>query len=448
MSNNPVISIVPFDFEDERQKGKPQLSTTIKHIVNGKETIPLIETPFMFHQYSKFASIKYYSPDQRNFLKLEYPKDQPNCNIVKEKIAEYDTYIKNHIENFLQKYAKLYTATKCVKEPTVDDDDELMQEESKGPKEREAYTKIKFNTTYSYYYKDSGLRLERDNAGIVSKAIRESLKKNKDKKNLEGLVFTLNVKDEEKTVKKVFSYTDIEERKELCTKIYVRKLSSFNDDVKKILEKAELTEEDEQTLEKLGGEPTEVDVRTGEDLDPHYRGNCYVRFIIKPYRVWAARNKDESGKRKMGIQFQALQMEIIQLPYNSDNSVKNVYTKYSFGKNKNSSSEVDKLLIKPDPIMDTNTIVTKKFDNKSDPIMDSNTIVSKKFDNKSNEELKKEESKKIESVKQTKTVVVEESEDESEDEDSEEDSDDSEEVEVKPVSKGKQVVSKTPLKKK
>jgi hypothetical protein len=414
-SNKPIIRIEPFDFEDEKQKGKPQLSTIVKYIVNGKETTPLIETPFIYHQYSKFASTKYYSPEQRNFLKLEYYKDQPNCNIVKETIGTFDTYVENNIKEFIHKYFNLYTPTKCVKAPSADDDDELMQEESKGPKE--AYTKIKFNTTYSYYYKDSGLRLERDNAGIVSKAIREALKKNKDKKNLEGLVFTLNIKDNEKTVKKVFSYTDIEERKELCTKIYVRKLSTFDDNVKKILEKAELTEEDEQTLEKLGGEPTEIDVRTGEDLDPHYRGNCYVRFIIKPYRVWAARNKDENGKRKMGIQFQALQMEIIQLPYNNDNSVKNVYTKYSFGKNKNSSTEVDKLLIKPDPLMDSNTIVSKKVE----PI--------------------KEEKK------QTKTVVVEESESEESDE-SEEDSDASEEVEVKPVAKGKQVVSKTPLKKK
>ena len=415
MSHNPVISIVPFDFEDEKQKGKPQLSTIVKYIVNGKETTPLIETPFIYHQYNKFASSKFYSPDKRDFIKLEYFKDQPNCNIVKETVGTFDTYVENNIKEFIHKYFNLYTPTKCVKAPSADDDDELMQEESKGPKE--AYTKIKFNTTYSYYYKDSGLRLERDNAGIVSKAIREALKKNKDKKNLEGLVFTLNIKDNEKTVKKVFSYTDIEERKELCTKIYVRKLSTFDDNVKKILEKAELTEEDEQTLEKLGGEPTEIDVRTGEDLDPHYRGNCYVRFIIKPYRVWAARNKDENGKRKMGIQFQALQMEIIQLPYNNDNSVKNVYTKYSFGKNKNSSTEVDKLLIKPDPLMDSNTIVSKKVE----PI--------------------KEEKK------QTKTVVVEESESEESDE-SEEDSDASEEVEVKPVAKGKQVVSKTPLKKK
>jgi hypothetical protein len=409
------ITIIPFDFEDEKQKGKPQLSTVVKQIVNGKETIPLIETPFIYHQYSKFASSKFYSPDQRNFLKLEYFKDQSNCDIVRQLISAYDTCVKDTRGAILGKYDKLYTYIDAVKVP-ADDDDELMQEESKGPKE--AYTKIKFNTTYSYYYKESGLRLERDNSGIVSKAIREALKKNKDKKNLEGLVFTLNVKDNnEKTIKKVFSYTDIEERKELCTKIYVRKLSSFNDDVKNILGKAELTEEDEQTLEKLGGEPTEVDVRTGEDLDPHYRGNCYVRFIIKPYRVWAARNKDENGKRKMGIQFQALQMEIIQLPYNSDNSVKNVYTKYSFGKNKNSTTEVDKLLIKPDPIMDTNTIVSKKVE----PV--------------------KEEKK------QTKSVVVEESEEDSE-ESEDSDGSDSEEVEVKPVSKGKQVVSKTPLKKK
>jgi hypothetical protein len=307
-----------------------------------------------------------------------------------------------------------------------------MQDESKGPKE--AYTKIKFNTTYSYYYKESGLRLERDNSAIVSKAIREALKKNKDKKNLDGLVFTLNMKDNnEKTIKKVFSYTDIEERKELCTKIYVRKLSSFDDNVKNILEKAELNEEDEQILEKFAGEPTEVDVRTGEDLDPHYRGNCYVRFIIKPYRVWAARNKDESGKRKMGIQFQALQMEIIQLPYNSDNSVKNVYTKYSFGKNKSASAEVEKLLIKSDLIID-NSIVSKK----EEIISKKEEIVSKK------EEivLKKEEKKPI------KSIVVEESE-ESEESDESDDSNDSDEIEVKPAPKGKQVTSKTiPLKKK
>ena len=421
MSRNPVISIEPFDFEDDKQKGRPQLSTTVKHIVNGKETVPLIETPFIFHQYSKFASSKFYTPDQRNFLKLEFYKNQRNCDIIKALFSAYDTCVKDTRGMILGKYDKLYTYIDAVKVPSADDDDELMQDESKGPKEE--YTKIKFNTTWSYYYKESGIRLERDNSAIVSKAIREALKKNKDKKNLEGLVFTLNVKDNEKTIKKVFSYTDIEERKELCTKIYIRKLSSFDDNVKNILEKVDLTEEDEQTLEKLGGEPTEVDVRTGEDLDPHYRGNCYVRFIIKPYRVWAARNKDENGKRKMGIQFQALQMEIIQLPYNSDNSVKNVYTKYSFGKNKNSSTtEVDKLLIKSEPIIDT-PIVLKK------------------------EELKKTEPVK-EEKKQTKTVVVEESESESEEEsDSEKDSD-SDDVDVKPVSKGKQVVSKTPLKKK
>ena len=437
MSHNSVIRIDPFDFEDERQKGKPQLSTTVKHIVNGKETVPLIETPFIYHQYSKFASSKFYSPDQRNFLKLEYYKNQSNCDIVRELVSAYDTCVKDTRATILGKYDKLYTYIDAVKVQTADDDDELMQDESKGPKE--AYTKIKFNTTYSYYYKESGLRLERDNSGIVSKAIREALKKNKDKKNLDGLVFTLNMKDDnEKTIKKVFSYTDIEERKELCTKIYVRKLSSFNDDVKNILEKTELTEEDEQILEKLGGEPTEIDVRSGEDLDPHYRGNCYVRFIIKPYRVWAARNKDENGKRKMGIQFQALQMEIVQLPYNGDNSVKNVYTKYSFGKNKNSlTTEVDKLLIKPDSLMDANNIISKKDELKKEELK--------------KDELKKEEPKKVELVKeekkQTKTVVVEESEEESEDSESE-DSDASEEVEVKPVSKGKQVVSKIPLKKK
>jgi hypothetical protein len=420
MSQNTVISIIPFDFEDERQKGKPQLSTVVKQIVNGKETTPLIETPFIYHQYSKFASSKFFSPEQRNFLKLEHHKDQSNCDIIKTSIAAYDTCVKDTRAMILGKYDKLYTYIDAVKTPS-NDDDELTQDASKEPKED--YTKIKFNITYSYYYKESGIRLERDNSAIVSKAIREALKKNKDKKNLDGLIFSLNIKDNEKTIKKVFSYTDIEERKELCTKIYIRKLSSFDDNVKKILEKAELTEEDELFLEKLGGEPTEVDVRTGEDLDPHYRGNCYVRFIIKPYRVWAARNKDESGKRKMGIQFQALQMEIVQLPYNSDNSVKNVYTKYSFGKNKNSSTtEVDKLLIKPDPFMDANNIVSKK-----------------------------EESTKVELVKeekkQTKTVVVEESDSEEESEESA-DSDASEEVEVKPVSKGKQVVSKMPLKKK
>ena len=237
MSQNQYI-IIPIDFEDEKQKGKPQLSTVIKQIVNGKETIPLIETPFIYDQYSNFASSKFYDPAHRDFTKLKYYKNQSNCDIVRQSISAFDTCANNTKDQYLSKYAKLYKYIDAVKVPSADDD-ELMQDESKEPKE--AYTKIKFNTTYSYYYKESGLRLERDNAGIVSKAIREALKKNKDKKNLEGLVFTLNVKDNENTIKKVFNYTDIEERKELCTKIYVRKLSSFDDNVKKILEKAELT---------------------------------------------------------------------------------------------------------------------------------------------------------------------------------------------------------------
>ena len=114
----------------------------------------------------------------------------------------------------------------------------------------------------------------------------------------------------------------------------------------------------------------------------------------------------------MGVQFQCLQMDIVQLPYTtSDNPIRNLYTKYSFGKNKNDiPKEVNKLLIKSDSPLDKN-------------------IVEPKVET---------EKKKI-----TKSVVVEESEEDSEEEDSEE------EIEVKPVTKGKQVVTKSnlPLKK-
>jgi hypothetical protein len=411
------ISVDPFDFEDEKQKGKTQLSTTVKHLLNGKEVLPIEETPFVYHKYSKFASSKFFSPDQRNFIKMEYYKDQKNCEVIKKSIADYDTYMKNNRSVVLGKYDKLYTYIESVKVPVVDEEDELAQTEAKEPKED--YTKVKMNTTWSYYYKDSGLRLERDNSIIVSKAIREALKKNKDKKNLESLVFTLSSKTEDgKVVKKTYEYNDIEERKELSTKVYIRKLPQFNDEVKSLIEKTDLTEADEAKLEELCGEPTEVDVRTGEDLDKYYKGNCYVRFLLKPSKVWAARNKDESGKRKMGVQFQCLQMDIVQLPYTTtDNPVRNLYTKYSFGKNKSDvPKEVDKLLIKSDSPLDKNTV-----EHKAEP----------------------------EKKKQTKSVVVEESEEEeSEEEESEEESDD--EIEVKPVvSKGKQVISKTsvPLKK-
>jgi leucyl-tRNA synthetase len=126
MSRNPVISIEPFDFEDDKQKGRPQLSTTVKHIVNGKETVPLIETPFIFHQYSKFASSKFYTPDQRNFLKLEFYKNQRNCDIVKALFSAYDTCVKDTRGMILGKYDKLYTYIDAVKVPSADDDDELI----------------------------------------------------------------------------------------------------------------------------------------------------------------------------------------------------------------------------------------------------------------------------------------------------------------------------------
>ena len=414
------IYIESIDFDDEKQKGKPQLSVPIKNIVNGREVIPVIYTTLHYHKWSKFASSKFFSPEQRNFIKMEYYKDQLACDHTKKIIGSYDTYLNVNKGRIAGKYASLYTIIESVKIP-IEDDDELTQTETKIPKEE--YTKIKLNTTWSYYYKDTGVRLDKDNSAIVSKAIRETLKKNKDKKNLDSLVFTLNVKDaDDKNIKKIYSYTDIEERKELCSKIYVRKLTSFDDNIKALLSKTELTDADEQTLEELCGEPVEIDVRTGEDLDPHYKGNCYVRFILKPYKVWAARNKDETGKRKMGIQFQCLQMEIIQLPYdnNNNNSVKNLYTKYSFGKNKTDvTNKVESLLIKSDPVVD-------------------NKIVSKK------EETKKEESKPV------KTAVIEDSEDESE-EDSEDESEEEseEEVEVKAPVKGKQVTSKSiPIKKK
>ena len=415
------ISIDPIDFEDEKQKGKTQLSIPVKHLLNGKEVIPIEETPFVFHKYSKFASSKFFTPDQRNFIKMEYYKDQKNCDVIKKSIAEYDTYMKNNRSIVLGKYDKLYTYIESVKIPVVDEEDELAQTEAKEPKED--YTKVKMNTTWSYYYKDTGLRLERDNSIIVSKAIREALKKNKDKKNLESLVFTLSTKTEDgKVVKKTYEYNDIEERKELSTKVYIRKLPHFNDEIKILLEKTELSEADEAKLEELCGEPTEVDVRTGEDLDKYYKGNCYVRFLLKPSKLWAARNKDETNKRKMGVQFQCLQMDIVQLPYTTtDNPVRNLYTKYSFGKNKNDvPKEVNKLLIKSESPLDKNILESKV-------------------------ETKVETDKK----KTTKTaVVVEESEEESEEDESEEE-DSEDEIEVKPVVKGKQVVTKSniPLKK-
>jgi hypothetical protein len=399
-------SVVPIDFEDEKQKGKTQLSTTLKELRDGNEVTPIEEMEWTYHKYSKFASSKFFTPDQRNFIKMEYYKDQKNSEVNKKRIANYDTFMKNNRSLILGKYDKLYTYLDSVKVPVVDED-ELDQSEAKEPKED--YTKVKLNTTWSYYYKDTGLRLERDNSAIVSKAIRESLKKNKDKKNLETLVFTLNVKTEDgKTVKKTYEYNDIEERKELATKVYFRKLQQFNDDIKYLLEKTGLTEEDEEKLVELCGEPTEVDVRTGEDLDKYYKGNCYVRFLIKPVKVWAARNKDETNRRKMGVQFQCLQMDIMQLPYstNTSNPVRDLYTKYSFGRNKNEvPKELDKLLIKPSSPLDTKVETNKKASSKS--------------------------------------VVVEESE-ESEEEEEESEEESEEEVEVKPVvSKGKQVVKST-----
>jgi hypothetical protein len=402
-SQNEEIIFAPIEFEDPTQKTGLQYTSTIHKLKDGKKIYPNEVTNFMKHKYSSFASAKFNAPEKRNHLKVNINEEEKESVELQNTVEKYYNAFVKDIPKIFGKYAKLYTPVSPIKVPKEADELELeaAKDNDKVKEPKKNSIRFKLPTGWNYYYDD--IKLDKDNAQNIRKTIKEALaKNNNDKKIIPDVMITLTLLENGKKNKKILKMSEIEQRNEFLMPVYYRKVTNIDPNAKPI---QECTDNDE--LEQYYGKPEEKIVLSPEDLDLYYGYNCYVRLCYRPVKIWAAKNKDEDGKRKTSIQFVVDQMDIIQVQDNyaatgQTNSIKSLYSGYAFGKNTDIT------------IKDANTVF--------DQIEKS----TEKSTEKSSKKPTKLLSKNISDDEESEDESAEESEAESEEEESEEESEEEE----------------------
>lgn len=351
--------------EDPAQKSRVQFEAKIFNMVNGKQVYADEETGFIFQKYSGFAPKAFIKEaNKRDFVRFTLDPEQESCVNLEKTLNEYDDSFEASRKNVFGKFDRLYKFGRSVKKPKTnteevvsDDEDEDVEKDKGEQKESQPKfnsCKMKLKMDWFYYYQ--GERLDKANTNIVKKAVSDSMTKNKaldkDKRKalLNTLVFKLNFKDDnDKTVQKDVKMDELEQKREIDTKVFHRRPNNLPPNGEEFLKKqrgtsAKEIEEYETELVNMFGDPQEPkDVRHPDDLDKYYNYNCWVRVLYSPYRVWASKTKDDDvevdgktipGKRKSGIKYVINSIDIIQLPYenNYSSNHKVVYSKYAFGK--------------------------------------------------------------------------------------------------------------------
>lgn len=415
----------------EEQKSKVQLESKIMYNVDGKEVYPEEESSWIYQEYSGFAPKKFIEdPTKRDWVKFQLDPEQKACIDLKNTLLKNDEAFEANRKMIFGKFDRLYKFLPSVKAPKGKDEDELSEDEDQEKEEKpveNADTKPKYDSVkmklkmdWFYYYDDK--RLDRTNTSAIKKAVSELMKntktanldKEKKKAAINALPIKLIFKDEEgkkETVEVLMK--DIEQRKEIDTKVFYRKPEKLETGAKKPIE---CTEEE---LVQLYGDPMDPqDVRTPDDLDQFYRSRCYVRFLYRPQNLWASKDKMAGAdKRTCGIKYIIYQIDIIQLPYeqNYSSSQKTIYSKYAFGKkNMLINQSVDSVFTSVDKQEVKETV--------KETVKESTTKSTKK-------------EMKVESDDE-KSEAESEAESDAESESESEESESEEEVEVKPVKKG------------
>lgn len=281
------------------------------------------ETQFVFNRWAGTTSAEHTPSEKRDSLKLNHYPDQPACEDIKETFNKYDSRVSESRKDVFDKYDKLFTYVKCNKIP--DEEDDMLMDASAKKYPKYANSKLKLQKIYTYHDKHTGERFDEINERIISKAIMETLE---DKtKSRDNLSIVLSIKNEEtgKLEKKSYLFKDdIEDRCVFGTIVKFCKAENVSESTKK---PCDCTEEE---IEELYGKLEQVDVQTPEDLDKYYTANCYVRYLFAPTKLWAAKNKDATGKKNFGIIFTCYQLHIIQIPNKKMDSSSSLTTKQKF----------------------------------------------------------------------------------------------------------------------
>jgi hypothetical protein len=433
----------------EEQKSKVQFESKIMYNDNGKEVFAEEETEWIYQEFSGFAPKKFIEdPAKRDWVKFQLNPEQKACMNLKEKVLKNDEAFESNRKMIFGKFDRLYKFLPSVKPPKGKDEEELSEaeaeeeDEDKPEKNTNIETKQKFDSVkmklkmdWFYYYDNK--RLDRINTSIIKKAVYELMKntktanldKDKKKAAINALLIKLTFKDEDGKKETIdVLMKDIEQRKEIDTKVFYRKPEKIDLDAKK---PSDCTEEE---LVQIYGDPLESqDVRTPDDLDQYYRNGCYVRLLYRTSNLWASKDKMAGAdKRTCGIKYIIYQIDIIQIPYgqNYNSSQKTIYSKYSFGKKSMLINQsVDSVFTSVDKLTNEKHI---------QPIQESVKETIKEKLNKKEMRVESEDEKSDSDNKSETGSGSESEESGSESEESESDSESEEEVKVK-VKPGKKV---------
>lgn len=357
--------------DTKEQASKVQFESKIMYNVDGKEVYPEEETDWIYQDFSGFAPKKFIEdPAKRDWVKIQLDPQQKACIELKKQLEKNDKGFEENKKQIFGKFEKIYSFLPSVKQPKGSDEDVFSDDENDEDKEKPEITetkpkyesaKFKLKMDWFYYYNDK--RLDKFNTSAIKKAVSELMKntktanldKDKKKAAISALPITLTFKDDEgkkETVNVLMK--DLEQRKEIDTKVFHRKPEKLELGAKK---PHECTEEE---LIQIYGDPMEPkDVRTPDDLDQYYGHRSYIRLLYRPRELWASKDKMAGAeKRTCGIRYIIYQIDIIQIPYEStfSSTQKSAYSKYAFGNKKNMliNQSVDNTFTSADKTSDEN----------------------------------------------------------------------------------------------
>jgi len=270
--------------------------------------------------------------DKNNDVYIIIDNEQEACDELKKKLTIYDDKLNMAKDYIFGKFERLYEIQNSFYISKI-----LSQE----------YCIFSLDIGWNYYLKETGELLSLDNYQIIKnttiKFYSENKNKSKDEKKtlLNSLSVELQFIEDNQTVTKTVSMSDISNRKDCVnTEIYTR---NYKGNTNKKIKKP--NECDENELIELYGKPKKITIRTISELMEIYKNNSYVKFHCDIINCYINKNRvEQEKKRRYGFVYLIKTMEIINNivnttsddNYNKPNDQNNdAKPMYLFGNKKN-----------------------------------------------------------------------------------------------------------------
>ena len=136
MSKEIVFEAI--NVEDPIQKSRVQFEGKIFNMKNGKQQYADEETGFIFQKWPGFAPKKFNpDPTKRDFVRFSLDTEQKSCIELKQTLNEYDDSFESNRKTIFGKFDRLYKFGRSVKQPKVNEEEELSEDEDAESKPKE-----------------------------------------------------------------------------------------------------------------------------------------------------------------------------------------------------------------------------------------------------------------------------------------------------------------------